>query len=374
MYEPHLITLRGQVQSDEEVDIEAVRLETNPQGIGFHTSEFENRLKPGQVDGLEDRFTPSDRSEFDPQRVQRQSATFALRQQALNVQRISDEPLGHAVPERRHFPRMHIEPLEQSPLSMEVRPGGDQNDGSPGRMLLQMPRQFQQGSDTARRLRGRVLGGDNRDPIVVGLNGDNLVGQFRILTRNRPPQIPGGVALIVHPRRHSNTQRLVAETFLERQCRLSGKPEAGHIDRGPAPLVASLPHRRGLRCDEDDGSRPEGGGILPVLPGIELHENDVVLNLETIEVFVLTFAAVEQIPRQSLRTGGVRTHEIGPQGQQRDRLDHLAVGVEQFKGGSLVHGDGDLVRLTHDPFDACRIEFTLDVVGGVSIPRITRHP
>ena len=129
------------------------------------------------------------------------------------------------------------------------------------------------------------------------------------------------------------------------QGRLPSEPEPRHVDGGPAPLGARLEVRRLLGLDEDDRLGAESGRVLPVRPGVELHEDDGALHGMSVEVGVLPGAAVEQVPAPALGPEGVGAHQVRPQRLQRDPLHHAAALVEQLQGGAVVHGHDDLVGL-----------------------------
>ena len=270
---------------------------------------------------------------------------LGLADQLAGLQGVGDEALGHAAAEGGQAAGVLVQPLEQALVALEVGARGHQRHRARRGVVAQVAGQLQEGGDAAGALRGRRLRGHHRQAVIVGVDGDQLPGEIGVGAGHAAPDRPGRVRLEVHPRPQAHGDLAFAEALPQVQGRLPPQPEPGHVHGGPAPLGARLEVRRLLRLDEDDRAGAQGGRVLPVRPGVVLHEHDGALHDVPVEVVVLPGAAVEQVPAPALGPEGVGAHEVRPQRLERDRLRHAAVLVEQLHGGAVVHGHDDVVGI-----------------------------
>ena len=77
-------------------------------------------------------------------------------------------------------------------------------------------------------------------------------------------------------------------------------------------LVEGLPVRGGLRLDEDDGPCPEAGEADPVVPRVELHQDDPTFDGMAFKVGVITPADPDEWRGDALRGYRRRARAIRP--------------------------------------------------------------
>ncbi len=244
---------------------------------------------------------------------------------------------------------------------------GEEDDAAVGpilRLAVDL-RELKQRRDGNGILRARRETRHDRDRVVVGLDDHGLAGKLRIAALEDADYVavrPGAPLDIAR----YGAVRAFAGGRNDGLCIVAGDPEARDIDRHSQPLDLRFAAGGVLRLDHKDGGAVEQRGVEPALPGVEVHHDDGVLRIQSVEVREGAVSDVDDGTGEALAGDCAGADEVRPQ-----PVEFVACAAH-FKGGVLMQRCRK-VELLHHSLHAKLFESVDDVVRGLGVAGVARN-